>query len=420
MTKLRDICLASARLIAIWFSILALILIAANYSAGIYLDTPAPSDRIRGARATFEHYGLPYFQRVYPGKSEAEIMQLIRDQAQVGAVYEPYAEFRPSPFISPTLNIHAEGFRLIGPDQGAWPPDKHAFNIFVFGGSMTLGSGVADSDTVPAVMQAMLRARTGHANVNVYNFGVGSFFSSQEVTYFQNKLRAGIVPDLAVFIDGPNDFYFWNGETEESPAYRAFVAGGSILGSQTPKFSWDDLPLLRFARMLRERGLHLADFAAHATEVDPAAPEPDPIYDAQYSDPPTVTDPHRIREVIDRYISNKKIAEGVAAAFHIKAYFVWQPTPLYKYDLKNHPRISIESHRRARYGYPAMAAYVKAHEMGDDFDWCADIQEDLHTPLYVDIMHYNLAGNRLVADCVVSGLLQSGIFGRAPEQHARE
>jgi hypothetical protein len=133
-----------------------------------------------------------------------------------------------------------------------------------------------------------------------------------------------------------------------------------------------------------------------------------------------VTDPHRIREVIDRYISNKKIAEGVAAAFHIKAYFVWQPTPLYKYDLKNHPRISIESHRRARYGYPAMAAYVKAHEMGDDFDWCADIQEDLHTPLYVDIMHYNLAGNRLVADCVVSGLLQSGIFGRAPEQHARE
>ncbi len=419
MRKLGHICLASARLLSIWFTILALILVAANYGASIFLDAPAPNNRVRGARATFEHYGLPYFQRVYPGKSEAEIVQLIRDQAQVGAVYEPYAEFRPSPFISPTLNIHAEGFRLIGPDQGPWPPDKTAFNIFVFGGSMTLGSGVADAETIPAVMQTKLRSKTGLA-VNVYNFGAGSFFSSQEVTYFQNKLRAGVVPDLAVFVDGPNDFYFWNGETEESPAYRAFVAGGSIVGSQTPSFSWDDLPLLRFARMLRTRGLTFADFGAHATEFDPALPERDPIYDAQYTDPPTVTDPHRIRDVIERYIANKKIAEGVAASFQVRSYFAWQPTPLYKYDLKDHPKIAYESHRRARYGYPAMAAYVKSHDMGDDFAWCADIQANLHTPLYVDIMHYNPAGNRLVADCIVSGLLESGIFQRAREQHARE
>jgi hypothetical protein len=408
-------------LISVWFTIFGVIFLAANYAAYIYLrPSTSAADvvftrnevdvRTADARATFERYGLGYFQRVYPGKSEAEILQLIRDQAQVGAVYEPYAEFRPSPYISPTLNIHSAGFRLIGPDQGPWPIDKSAFNIFVFGGSMALGAAVADQDAIPAVMQAILRARTGKPNLYVYNLGAGSHFSSQEVTYLQNKLRDGIVPDIVVFIDGQNDFYFWDGETQESPAFRAFVASGSIVGSGY--FSFKELPLFRLARKLRAHGLGFAALAAEAKEIDRLAPTPDPIYEAQYRDPPEIMDPDRIQQVIGRYLANKKIAEGIASAFHIQPYFVWQPSPLYKYDLREHSKGIPDAHRRARYGYPAMAAYVHSHAMGDDFDWCADIQENVHKPLYADIMHYNPEGNRLVADCIVSGLLQSGVFER--------
>jgi hypothetical protein len=86
---------------------------------------------------------------------------------------------------------------------------------------------------------------------------------------------------------------------------------------------------------------------------------------------------------------------------------------LYKYDLHGHPRGIPDNHRRARYGYPAMARYVQAHDMGSDFDWCADVQEHVGKTLYSDIMHYNPEGNRLVADCIVSGLLRAGVIERA-------
>ena len=181
MKKVREICLALARLLSIWFTLLALVLATANYAASIYLRTPASTERYRRPR-TLKHYGLSYFQRVYPGKSEAEIIELIRDQAQVGAVYEPYAEFRPSPFISPTLNIHTEGFRLIGSEHGPWPPDKNAINIFVFGGSITLGSGVTDAETIPAVMQSRLRSKTGLANVT-FTISVPDHFSRRRKSF---------------------------------------------------------------------------------------------------------------------------------------------------------------------------------------------------------------------------------------------
>ena len=131
-----------AHLLPIWFTLLAAIFLAGNYAASLYLhhldhtrriakESQAAAESREEARATFARYGLGYFQRVYPGKSESEIVQLIQDQAKTPASYEPFVEFRSSAYISPTLNIHSAGFRLIGPAQGPWPIDKNALNLSV-------------------------------------------------------------------------------------------------------------------------------------------------------------------------------------------------------------------------------------------------------------------------------------------------
>jgi hypothetical protein len=404
----------------------AAIFLAANYGAGRYLhhldrsrqnakESQASAERRQEAQATFARYGLDYFNRVYPGKSESEIVELIQDQAKTAVVYEPFLEFKSSPYISPTLNIHSAGFRLIGPDQGPWPIDKGALNLFVFGGSMALGSAVADDDAIPAQLQVSLRAKTGIADLNVYNFAAGSHFSSQEVTYLQNLLRADIVPNIAVFVDGENDFYFWNGETSESPLFRWFV-GGVGVPAQSQDFSIKALPLFRLASELRSRiDRHVAYSVAAKSVETPLTAQmtSDQVYESDYHDGADITNPGRIQQVIDRYLTNKKIAEGIALAFHIEPYFVWQPSPLYKYDMRHHPKNIPDNHRRARYGYPAMAAYVRDHDVGNDFDWCADIQEHVGKLLYADIMHYNPEGNRLVAECIASGLLRAGVIERA-------
>jgi hypothetical protein len=421
MRRIRDGIWTIAQLVPVWFTLVACGLFAANWAASLYLRhvDDLPLESVKDARAAFDRYGLSYFQRVYPEKSESEVLQLIRDQAKMGIVYEPYAEFRPGSYISPTLNIHAAGFRLIGPEQGPWPIDKSALNVFVFGGSMLMGSAVTDAEAIPALLQVSLRAKTGISNLNVYNFGAGSYFSSQEVAYLQNKLRAGIIPDVVLFVDGQNDFYNWTGETAESPFFRKFLASGSIVGSKG--FSLGTLPLVRLARELHVHLARYASIGAVAAELETqpqSKVSEDQVYDSQYHDAPEISDPDRIRSVIERYLVNKKIAEGIALAFHIETYFVWHPSPLYKYDLSRHPKIMIDNHRRARYGYAAMATYVQTHEMGSDFDWCADVQEGAGRPLYADIMHYNADGNRLVADCIASGLLSFGAIERA-KAHAK-
>lgn len=65
-----------------------------------------------------------------------------------------------------------------------------------------------DAETIPAYLQPMLREQTATRPVNVYNFAAGAHFCTRRVTYFQNLLRSGFVPDFAVFIDGLNDFVF--------------------------------------------------------------------------------------------------------------------------------------------------------------------------------------------------------------------
>ena len=226
-----------------------------NIGIALYANSVAPhkattADKRRvAADQALAKYGIDYFKRIYPNKSEAEIRQLIADQAELPpAIYEPYAEYRPPAATSPTYNVHEAGFRLIGAGQGPWPLDPNALNVFVFGGSEVLGAGVADDETIPADIQKLLRERTEKSSVNVYNFAVQAYNSSQDVTYFQNQLRYGNIPDIAIFMEGPVDFERWDGVTTVSGIYRDYLSWfyqlNSLLGL-VKDFGWHLEELVR-------------------------------------------------------------------------------------------------------------------------------------------------------------------------------
>jgi hypothetical protein len=165
------------------------------------------------------------------------------------------------------------------------------------------------------------------------------------------------------------------------------------------------------------------DAFAHSSlgsEADETAGS-DEIYTRQYTDGPEVTSPEHIVKAIAGLATNQAIDEGVSRQFNVEPLTVWLPNALYKYDLNYMPPHIMDIVRRARYGYPVMAKYIKRHEMGSGFLWCADIQESLHEQLYLDQAHYNKAGNLLVARCVADGLMRSGALNRAwnrkTEQH---
>ena len=88
----------------------------------------------------------------------------------------------------------------------------------------------------------------------------------------------------------------------------------------------------------------------------------------------------------------------------MRSLFVWQPIPHYKYNLKLHGLMDSEfsTQHFAPYIYKKMERTRKNTEMGGNFLWLADIQENATEMYYVDRVHYNPALSEKVAAVIAS------------------
>lgn len=100
------------------------------------------------------------------------------------------------------VRLNAEGFRIERPIASPKPADE--VRIFFVGGSTVIG-GRPIENTIPAVVEAQLRAN-GLPQARTYNFGVLSFVSGQELALLVHRL-IDLKPDLVIAYDGGNDLY---------------------------------------------------------------------------------------------------------------------------------------------------------------------------------------------------------------------
>ena len=140
---------------------------------------------------------------VYPNMNRQQIQDMLFENWSRPYVYADFTHFAERPFQGEYVNVTAAGYRKSA-DQGPWPPQDDAVNVFVFGGSTTFGYGLPDEQTLASCLQASLQ-RYSARPVRVYNFGVGWYFSTQERLLLEKLLVQGHVPDIAVFVDGLND-----------------------------------------------------------------------------------------------------------------------------------------------------------------------------------------------------------------------
>jgi lysophospholipase L1-like esterase len=346
-----------------------------------------------------ERYGvsLSELKRVYPDMSEEEISELLNEMWSRSFQYEPFTEFRERPYRGRFLNLDERGFRITK-NQGPWPPDPNYFNVFIFGGSTTLGAGLPDQQTIPAYLQDAFSTAGLEKQSRVYNFGQGAYYSTQERILYEKLIASGSIPDLAIFIDGLNDF----SNDKDEPAYtddlRRFT-GVIQTGKQDDyyaKMLLKKLPMMRAATLLRSS-------IARKVQGDTGD---DADNSRKYDDGQV------IRSVINRYLNNKRLIEAVSKSFNVTAIFVWQPVPTYKYDLAYHlfTKNLNQQTKYAKFGYPEMAKLAAQNSLGDHFLWCADVQEGRKEPLYVDQVHYSAKMSKELASFILKLITERNLL----------
>jgi hypothetical protein len=219
--------------------------------------------------------------------------------------------------------------------------------------------------------------------VNVYNFGNGAFRSWQERVRFEQLLMEGHAPDMAVFVDGLNEFVF------SEPGYRKRL---QMIFDQPAEFTSDFGRLLKsfsLVKLLQALSVRLS------TVIRPESPE---IVDSQTA----VDDAARIRNVVDGYLRGQQMTKVLARGYSVIPVFVWQPVPSYHYDLNQHlfateNTFAVGINRHVRRGYSYFAEYLLRRPRDPQFIWCADIQELIAEPLYIDHVHYTARMSRRFA-----------------------
>jgi hypothetical protein len=346
-------------------------------------------------------YGASAVRQVYGGSDPSKVEKLLQETWSRGYVYEAYTQFKESPFAGEYVNVSEQGFRL-SKEQGPWPPAPAYLNVFVFGGSTTFGYGVSDDQTVPSWLQHFLSERL-RSPVRVYNFGRGWYYSTQERILYEQLLLSGFVPDIAVFIDGVNDFYYYSSDEPRFTERMQNVVDGDWPNAKPLEWVYiSELPMMRFAQAVNRR-LRALFMTTQDGNGSPESHTAD-LFPSLYDDRPV------LEGVIRRYLNNKKMIEMISTAFNVEPVFVWQPVPTYGYDLRDYPfqKGGFGNHTYSRFGYPLMAQ--QKDRMGDNFLWCADVQQGMDSPLYVDKLHYSPVLSRAFAERIAALMVERGLI----------
>lgn len=350
--------IASLRAVPAVFFAIVIAIVVSEVAAKQILSRWAPT------RSGF--YMLDYDDaqlRALYGTNDPDVRRaMLRDEWHDGIplIYRPYVEFITGPRAGRFVNVTPDGDRW-----GSHVPIPAGAKLAHFyGGSTVFGMGVVDAETIPARFEVASIERG--VPMRTRNFAVNFHQSSQTRILFQQHLIDGMRPDLAVFIEGLNDFVFCGPEDDTFLSPALAQADG-----RAP-------PLAKFVAQ-RSNIVELA-----ARIADPPAPRPGRECQSDAD----------IAAVVKQMDNSRRMTAAIAAAYGVKVLFVLQPIPGYAYDNARRPvpvpDVSGAIHAGSGRGYPfILAARDSGKFYAQDSLWLE--REAIDANMYVDYVHYSPA-----------------------------
>ena len=341
-----------------------------------------------------DYFQFNYLKKAVPlyrSLTKRQVSELLSEMLQQQIHYSSYVQFKYAPQKGKYINISKNGYRLVE-NQCPFPLEPKNLNIFIFGGSTTFGEALPDHESIPSYLQKCISKNHPDKKVCVYNYGRPLYYSTQEQVLFLKRIRENLIPDIAIFIDGLNEFV--NGYDEPVFSQELALLTEVLAEDKIPLFS---LPLLQFTDEVLIKIKDLLKYKI-LKKVPSGKNDKKSFF----------------RERIEKYKRNKAIIESVSKTFKVKPIFIWQPVPFYKYDLKHHlfpdKEDIIENYETFNCGYKYFEDYTKQHYLGKNFLYLGNIQENIKNPLYIDSIHYSPEMSEIIAKKIYDFLVQERAF----------
>jgi lysophospholipase L1-like esterase len=305
--------------------------------------------------------------------------------------YQPFTVWRRPPYSSGTVNVNADGLRVVPGSRC----EEGAPRIFFFGGSTMWGTSSPDEGTIPALFLREVSPLSG-GPLCVKNFGESAWVSTQSVIALINAIQRKEIPDLVIFYEGANDlnWTFGNNSPYRHGGYESIAA--------------------TFKRASRGRGQGRNRTVDLASVVRALAPNIATALDRrrQFGNGPSDRSPQGVErlanQAIDVYFANQQIVRALAREYGFRCHFFWQPFLIY--DRK--PLAEGESNildRAATWAesFRPFAAAANARittNQASDFTDLSGLFATTEAQLYTDMVHVTPDGNALVAHAMAKTL----------------
>jgi len=278
--------------------------------------------------------------------------------------YQSWVEFSNIDYKGEYVNVTG-GMRRTIPGSYYNPGSKDTVTIYFFGGSTTFGFNVADEETLPSQFVRLYKEQfPGGKSVQVHNYGTPTYYTYQELIQYANLIFQGHRPDIVIFLDGVNDFWFarasYYNQSYFSPVFRQIFkqdvgGGGKFLLKDSSKYMYRD---------------------------------PDGISTTTFND-----------QLIANYFNSLQNVSMLAAMTGGKSYFFCQPVPFYKYPRQSMDSISFhDQHTRFDYIYPLIE---KRKDTLINFTFLGNMLQDEKGYPFVDGLHYSPAFTKKVSQAIL-------------------
>jgi hypothetical protein len=295
--------------------------------------------------------------------------------------YRPFYIWRMRPFPGHLVRIDSAGLR----ETPGARCTSDAYRVFVFGGSTVWGLGAPDGGTIPAHLQSILVTLL-RGPICVRNYGQLGFTTAQDLVQLESELRAGNVPDLAIFYGGANDVFTTNISGQTGVHFDLWEISRAFETMHRPQGPGGFIGFLKGTNLYR-----LADAVARADPGGRTSERSIPVRSDSLAD-----------AVVTTFMSNHRQAEILANGYNFKVAFFWQPTvtagakPLNAEERRSLERTRVMDfatrvHQRARIrltGEPGLYSLL-------------DVFANDSGLVYVDSHHLTPEANRTVAQAIV-------------------